>query len=57
MNSHFYCTDENIEKLLEALNEWKIKAVEQNAKDTLQDKIKKAQEELDKLKILEGIKE
>ncbi len=56
-NSTFYCTDEQIEPLLETLNEWKIKAVEFARKDSLNERLRTAEKEkqviqdkIDKLK-------
>ena len=48
LNSTFYCTDAQIETLLEALDVWIVKAKEQARLDSLDDLIRKAE---DKLKI------
>ncbi|MCK5602798.1 hypothetical protein KAR91_13035 [Candidatus Pacearchaeota archaeon] len=47
LNSTFYCTDEQIEKLLEALNIWVIKAKDQNRIDRVDEEIKNAEKELE----------
>lgn len=46
LNSKFYCTDEEIEGLLEALNAWVIKAKKQAKNDSISDDIREAEEEL-----------
>jgi len=56
LNSTFYATDEQIEPLLDALNDWYKKAKEENRKLLAEkrkkeatDKLKEAQEEIDRL--------
>ena len=49
INSTFYCTDEQIDTLLEALNTWKINAVHQSKKDRSGADIKETEKEIAKL--------
>ena len=57
LNSTFYCTDEQIEKLLEALDKWKINAVAQCIRDSIDQEIKDAEEILKKtIERLDGLK-
>lgn len=46
LNSTFYCTDAEIENLLEALNEWVIKARESAQNDRIDSDIREAETEL-----------
>lgn len=48
LNATFYCTDEQIEGLLEALEEWKVNAVEQAKRDRIDEDIREAEEEIKK---------
>ena len=45
VNSTFYATDDELEPLLEALNEWYIKALELACKDNKKDKLEKLEKE------------
>jgi hypothetical protein len=57
INSTIYCTDDQIEALLEQLNIWYLGAIEENKIMTAKNKIKKAQEVIEiQNKILEGRK-
>jgi len=49
LNSTFYITDEWIERFLEALNEWYLKARELASEKRKADKIRNLQEEMDRL--------
>jgi len=49
INSTFYCTDEQIDTLLEALNTWKINAVHQSKKDRSGADIQEVEKEIAKL--------
>lgn len=48
-NSNFYITDEWIERFLDALNEWYLKARELASEKRKADKIRNLQEEMDRL--------
>lgn len=45
LNSTFYCTDKQIEPLLEDLNTWYLQAKQKHAEDSLQDRLNKAEAE------------
>lgn len=50
LNRTFYCTDEQIGDLLEALNDWKTKAVIQARRDDREERIEKLKLEIEKIK-------